>query len=257
MDRKNIVIIGSGNVATHLAIAFLKAGHRILSVISRNENNAAQIAEKTRSHYSSDFAAIPAETDFIIVAVKDEAVSEVASKLNGGNAIVAHTSGSIEMNVFQNYANNYGVFYPLQTFHKEKELEINQVPFCIEGNNKATENALSELAKSISSNIHLVNSENRKVLHVAAVFACNFTNHFYTIAENILAEKNLSLDILRPLIKETALQVMDKSPSQLQTGPAVRGDEKIMQQHLNYLATKPELAELYKKLSESIKNFKR
>ncbi len=257
MDRKNIVIIGSGNVATHLAIAFLKAGHRILSVISRNENNAAQIAEKTRSHYSSDFTAIASDTDFIIIAVKDEAVAEIVSKLNVGNAILAHTSGSVEMNVFQNHAKNFGVFYPLQTFHKEKELEIHEVPFCIEGNNETTANALSELAKSISSNIHFVSSENRKVLHVAAVFACNFTNHFYAIAENILAEKKLSLDILRPLIKETALQVMDKSPSQLQTGPAIRGDEKIMQQHLNYLAAKPELAELYKKLSESIKNFKR
>ena len=257
MDRKNIVIIGSGNVATHLAIAFLKAGHHISAVISRNENNAAQIAEKTRSHYSSDFTSIPAETDFIIVAVKDEAVAEISSKLNAGNTIVAHTSGSVEMNVFQNHASNFGVFYPLQTFHKEKELEISQVPFCIEGNNEATTNALSELAKSISNNIHFVNSANRKVLHVAAVFACNFTNHFYAIAESILADKNLSLDILRPLIKETALQVIDKNPSQLQTGPAIRGDEKIMQQHLNYLAAKPELAELYKKLSESIKNYKR
>ncbi len=257
MNRKNIVIIGSGNVATHLAIAFLKAGHRITAVISRNENNAAQIAEKTKSKYSSDFNDIPAASDFIILAVKDEAVAEIASKPNAGNAIVAHTSGSVEMNVFQNHAANFGVFYPLQTFHKEKELEIREVPFCIEGNNETTANALSELAKSISSNIHFVSSENRKVLHVAAVFACNFTNHFYTIAENILAEKNLSLDILRPLIKETALQVMDKNPSQLQTGPAVRGDEKIMQQHLNYLAAKPELAELYKKMSVSIKNYKR
>jgi predicted short-subunit dehydrogenase-like oxidoreductase (DUF2520 family) len=257
MDRKNIVIIGSGNVATHLAIAFLKAGHRILSVISRNENNAAQIAEKTRSHYSSDYTSIPAESDFIIVAVKDEAISDIISKLNIGNAVVAHTSGSVEMNVFQNHTVNFGVFYPLQTFHKEKELEIREVPFCIEGNNETTANALSELAKSISSNIHFVSSENRKVLHVAAVFACNFTNHFYAIAENILAEKNLSLDILRPLIKETALQVMDKSPSQLQTGPAIRGDEKIMQQHLNYLAAKSELAELYKKISASINNFKK
>ena len=256
MSRKNIVIIGSGNVATHLAIAFLKAGHRILSVISRNENNAAQIAEKTRSRYSSDFSAVPLETDFIIVAVKDEAIAEIASRLNTGNAIVAHTSGSVEMNIFQNYSKNFGVFYPLQTFHKEKELEINNVPFCIEGNNEATAKALSELARSISSNIHFVDSEKRKVLHVAAVFACNFTNHFYAIAENILAEKNLSLDILRPLIKETALQVMDRSPSALQTGPAIRADEEIMQQHLNYLAAKPELAELYKKLSQSITNFK-
>ena len=257
MDRKNIVIIGSGNVATHLAIAFLKAGHHISAVISRNENNAAQIAEKTRSHYSSDYTYIPAETDYIILAVKDEAIAEIASKLNAGNAIVAHTSGSVEMNIFENHAQNFGVFYPLQTFHKEKELEIREVPFFIEGNNETTANSLSELAKSISNNIHFVNSENRKVLHVAAVFVCNFTNHFYAIAESILVEKNLSLDILRPLIKETALQVMDKSPSQLQTGPAFRGDEKIMQQHLNYLAAKPELAELYKKLSESIKNYKR
>jgi predicted short-subunit dehydrogenase-like oxidoreductase (DUF2520 family) len=256
MNRKNIVIIGSGNVATHLAIAFMKAGHRILSVISRNENNAAQIAEKTRSQYSSDFTSVSSEADFIIVAVKDETIAEIASKLNAGNTIVAHTSGSMEMNVFQDHAKNFGVFYPLQTFHKEKELEINEVPFCIEGNNEASAKALSELAKSISSNIHFVDSEKRKVLHVAAVFACNFSNHFYTIAENILAEKNLSLDILRPLIKETALQVMHKSPSQLQTGPAIRGDEKIMQQHLNYLAAKPELAELYKKVSESIINLK-
>ncbi|MCG3167791.1 MAG: hypothetical protein POELPBGB_03586 [Bacteroidia bacterium] len=251
-----ITIIGSGNVATHLAIAFLKAGHRILSVISRNEKYAAQIAEKTRSNYSSDFTSVPAETDFIILAVKDEAVAEIAAKLKAGNTIVAHTSGSVEMNVFQNHVANFGVFYPLQTFHKEKELEIKEVPFCIEGNNETSSNALAELAESISPNTHFVSSENRKVLHLAAVFACNFTNHFYAIAEKILADKNLSLDILRPLIKETALQVMTKSPSQLQTGPAIRGDEKIMQQHLHYLSTQPELAELYKKISSSIIKFK-
>jgi len=256
MNRKNIVIIGSGNVATHLAIALKKAGHAILSVISRNAENASLIAEKINSQFSSDFSSVPSEADFIIVAVKDEAVAEIVSKLNTGNAIVAHTSGSIDMNVFQNHAKFFGVFYPLQTFHKEKELAINEVPFCIEGNNETTAKALSELAASISSNIHFVDSEKRKVLHVAAVFACNFTNHFYSIAEKILAEKYLSLDILRPLIKETARQVMDKSPSQLQTGPAVRGDEKIMQQHLNYLAEEPALAELYKLISEHIKSTK-
>lgn len=252
-----ITIIGSGNVATHLALAFHKAGHRIASVISRNKNSAAEISEKTQSLHSSDFSSIPAKSDFVIIAVKDKAVAEIAPKLNAGNAIVAHTSGSVDMNVLKNHAVNFGVFYPLQTFHKEKELNIKEVPFCIEGNNEASEKALSELAKTISGNIHFVNSENRKVLHVAAVFACNFTNHFYVIAEKILSEKNLSLDILRPLIKETALQVMEKSPLQLQTGPAIRGDEKILQQHLNYLENKPELAELYKLISENIKRTQR
>lgn len=251
MDSKNIVIIGSGNVATHLALALKNAEHKIVSVISRNEAHAKELAEKVDAGFSSDLTNIP-NADFIILSVKDEAVAEIASSLKPGKAIVAHTSGSVEMNVFENHAENFGVFYPLQTFHKEKNVNIKEVPFCIEGNSDENTKALTALAKSISENIHFVSSADRKVLHVAAVFACNFTNHFYAIAENILSEKNLSLDILRPLIKETALQVMGKSPSQLQTGPAIRGDEKIMQQHLDYLAAKPELTELYKLISKNI-----
>lgn len=249
----HISFIGSGNVASHLAVALYSTGNIIDTIISATEENAKALAAKVEAHFSTDLTSIPAATEIVIVAVKDDAIADVASKLNAAGKIVAHTSGSVDMGVLNSSGGNSGVFYPLQTFHKDKELDILQVPFCIEGINKETENTLLELAKSISANVQLVNSAERKVLHVAAVFACNFSNHYYAIASDILQKENLSLDLLRPLILETAQQMQTKEPKELQTGPAKRNDEEVIKRHLTYLADNPDYAKLYELVTESIR----
>ena len=140
--------------------------------------------------------------------------------------------------------------YPLQTMHREVEVNMKEVPFCIEGNSKWNEGVLLELARSLSENVQILNSEQRKISHIAAVFACNFTNHFYALSEEILEKNGMSLDILKPLIKKTAANILTDHPKALQTGPAKRNDTKVMQEHLELLS--PELKKLYQDVSESI-----
>lgn len=248
----HISFIGSGNVASHLALALQAQGNTIDMVISPTPEHAKELGDKLGSTFSTDLGKIPKSTEIVIIASKDDAINAIAEGLNLQDKIVAHTSGSVGLGALNNSSQNIGVFYPLQTFHKEKKLDISTVPFCIEGSNQTTEEALLSLAQSISKNVQLVNSAQRKVLHVAAVFACNFTNHFYSIASDILQKENLSLNLLRPLILETALQVQTKEPKGLQTGPARRNDQEIIKRHLDYLEDNAEFAELYRILTESI-----
>ena len=190
------------------------------------------------------------QTDVVIIAVKDDAVAEVANQILCNGIIVAHTSGSIPMSALENSSDKIGVFYPLQTMHKGADVDMSEVPFCIEGNSKWNEGVLLELARSLSDNVQVLNSEQRKVSHVAAVFACNFTNHFYALSEEILEQNGMSLDILIPLIKKTASNIITNHPKSLQTGPAKRNDKKVMEEHMEMLS--PELKKLYADISESI-----
>jgi predicted short-subunit dehydrogenase-like oxidoreductase (DUF2520 family) len=159
------------------------------------------------------------------------------------------------MDILKSAAKNYGVFYPLQTFSKNKKADFKTIPICLEANNTSTLKVIQSLGKSISNNVRTINSEQRKVVHLSAVFACNFTNHFYAIASDILASKKLSLDILKPLIEETANKIKNNSPAKMQTGPAIRGDKKTMNAHLKLLENK-EYKKLYKLMSESIMKLK-
>jgi len=244
-----ITIIGSGNVATHLAAALKNAGHKIVQVYSPNYQNASLLAYHVGADAISDFSAINgANTDLFIMSVKDDAIADACQKLAIHQKIIAHTSGATALLP----GVNMGVFYPLQTFSKTKELDFSQVPLCIEGSDDQTTETLEQLAHTVSKNVYRVSSDQRKILHLAAVFACNFPNALYAVAQGLLAEYQLDFNMLRPLILETAEKVQQNLPATVQTGPAVRRDEKTMQYHLNLLNHRPELQDIYRSLSQQI-----
>jgi predicted short-subunit dehydrogenase-like oxidoreductase (DUF2520 family) len=245
---KNIILVGSGNVATHLGIALQNCNYKIVQVYSRSIENAKKLAQKLNTNFTNDLTQLKT-ADLIIVSVNDDAISTVLSKLK--NTAIVHTSGSIGMDVFEPNFSDFGVFYPLQTFNKEIELAISEIPFCIEGNSKAFEKELIEIAKNLSSNVISMSSAQRKQLHIAAVFACNFSNHMYSIADDLLTEKDIDFKILLPLIKQTIANLNTNRPKVVQTGPAKRKDIKIIQEHIN-LIQQEDIKELYQKISNSI-----
>jgi predicted short-subunit dehydrogenase-like oxidoreductase (DUF2520 family) len=247
-----IVIIGSGNVATHLARAFKQANQEVGQVWSRSMELAKALADQVGADAINDFAHLDRTADFYLVAVKDEAIALIAEQLGSVSGVVVHTSGSTSMDVLKS-ANRYGVFYPLQTFSKQQSLDLNQMPICLEANSVEVMQLLSKTAALITTSSFQVDSEQRKILHLAAVFACNFSNHLYQIGYSILAQHGLDFAMLKPLIMETAQKVQDAVPFEVQTGPAIRGDETTMARHLSLLKDQPALQNIYKTLSNSIK----
>lgn len=247
-----ITIIGSGNVATHLSAAFKNAGHRIVQVYSRSMDNAALLAYHVKAEPVDDLAQIDAETDIFIISIKDDAIGVVAEQLAVHNKLMVHTSGATDMYALLAFSDNIGVFYPLQTFSKTKELDFRTVPLCIEAADQSIAKQLKELAQTISNNIYDVDSTQRKILHLAAVFACNFPNYLYNVAQQLLAQNQLDFDLIRPLILETAQKAMVALPATVQTGPAVRRDDSTMNNHLALLAEMPELQQMYQLLSQGI-----
>ncbi|MCO5934466.1 F420-dependent NADP oxidoreductase [Mucilaginibacter sp. RB4R14] len=247
-----ITIIGSGNVATHLAAAFKNAGHSIVQVYSRNLHSASLLAYHVGAEAIDKTENIRPDTDIYILAIKDDAIASFVSRLSTHNKLIAHTSGAVGLQEILKSTPNAGVFYPLQTFSKTKEVNFREVPLCIDGADEAITKTLERLARDISNNVYRVNSAQRKVLHLAAVFACNFTNHLYNIGEQLLAGSDMGFDMLRPLIAETADKIKKHSPGGVQTGPAMRNDEQTMQTHLQMLNGKPDLQEIYTRLSQDI-----
>jgi predicted short-subunit dehydrogenase-like oxidoreductase (DUF2520 family) len=247
-----ITIIGSGNVATHLAAAFKNAGHRIAQVYSRSMHNAALLAYHVSAEAVDNPAAISGDTDLFVLAIKDDAIVDFLPHLITFGKLIVHTSGAVGMQEMQEFTDKAGVFYPLQTFSKTKEVNFKEVPMCIEGADEPITVTLEGLARDISNHVYRVTSAQRKVLHLAAVFACNFTNHLYGIGEQLLKGSDMSFDMLRPLILETADKIRQHSPTDVQTGPAIRKDEKTMQAHLQMLNNQPALQQLYTVLSQDI-----
>ena len=245
---RNIILVGSGNVATHLGIALQNCNYKIVQVYSKSIENAKKLAQQLNTNFTNDLTQLK-RADLIIVSVNDDVISTILSKLK--NTAIVHTSGSIGMDIFKPNFSNFGVFYPLQTFNKDIGLTISEIPFCIEGNSKALEKQLVEIAKNLSSNVITMNSEQRKQLHIAAVFACNFSNHMYSIADDLLTEKDIDFKILLPLIKQTIANLNTNRSKAVQTGPAKRKDIKTIQEHIN-LIQQENIKELYQKISNSI-----
>jgi len=245
-------MIGSGNVSTHLAAALKNAGHRIIQVFSPNIGHASLLAYHVGAEAIDDIRHINAETDLYIIAVKDSAIADVAKQLAGHQRFMVHTSGATDLQVLLDVTSQAGVFYPLQTFSKEKELDFRTVPLCIEGADEAIAKLLIELGQTISNNIYPVDSVQRKILHLSAVFACNFPNYLYYVAQKLLAKNELDFNLLKPLIMETAEKVQRQFPAVVQTGPAVRKDEQTMSAHLQLLEDDVFLQTLYQLLSEGV-----
>ena len=245
-----ITIIGSGNVAQHLIKAFAKSeAVEIAQVFSRKKEKLSSFIEfdKIVSNYED-----LKESDLYIIAVTDNAIAEVSQQLPFNNQLVVHTSGTASIETLDD-KNRKGVFYPLQTFSKNKEIDFSIIPICLEADNTFDFRVLETVAKSISKAVFPINSEQRKALHVAAVFVNNFTNHLYQIGQEICEENQVSFDILKPLIQETAEKIKTLEPIDAQTGPAKRNDSSTIEAHLEYL-TDENQKNIYKILTQSIQH---
>lgn len=247
----NIVLIGSGNVATQLGIALVNVGHTILQVYSRDINNAQTLANKLSSIAIDSFKQLDLKADIYIVSVKDDVLASLVSELPKIEGIVCHTAGSIEIDVL-NAFNKHGVLYPFQTFTKDKLVNFSQVPFLLEANDEGSYVVLKKMAKSISDVVMEANSVQRGQLHISAVFACNFVNHMYRLSSDLLENSGLPFELLHPLIKETAEKVVSLSPRLTQTGPASRNDQMIIDKHLCMLKSNEPFESIYKTLTNSI-----
>lgn len=251
---QSVSFIGSGNAATNLAGALENAGIVVNEVYSRNPDHAAKLVSRLYQATvleNVDFR--ESSSDIFIISVRDEVVPSVVKGLviPSEESIVAHTSGTLSMDLLSDFPNR-GVFYPLQTLTSEKILDFADVPLLIEGSDSLTEKALVELAGSLSNQVLLVDSEIREQVHLAAVFASNFSNHMIRIAHELLYDLDLDLEILSPLILETIRKSLESGPHIAQTGPARRKDIQVLNQHLKRLKDEPELAMIYKKISEHI-----
>lgn len=247
-----VSIIGSGNVAQHLILALLNAensGSKI-ELVEAFSRNAASLTDLLDFDKITTDLNLLKPADLYIIAVSDNAIQSVSDELPFKNKLVAHTSGTTEIDVI-NDNNRKGVFYPLQTFSKTKSVDFSTIPICLESQNATDLHTLETVAKAISNATHIINSEQRKALHVSAVFVNNFVNHLYQIGEQICLENQVPFKILKPLILETADKIMTLSPEEAQTGPAKRGDDETINAHLNFLKDENQ-KNIYQLLTQSI-----
>jgi predicted short-subunit dehydrogenase-like oxidoreductase (DUF2520 family) len=247
-----IILLGSGNVATQIGHALRQNGLHIAQVYSPNARRAKILAESLKTAPVSAISKIKKNADLYILAVKDDAIPLLAKKLKLKDQLVVHTSGSVAMNVLRPASDNIGVLYPLQTFSIGRPVNWRKVPLCLEVNSKPGKVLLEKIARRVSHELVWINTEERKSLHLAAVFAANFSNHMYVIAENLLRKKKIPFSLLHPLILETAHKATDLGPAQAQTGPASRKDTKTIKKHLKMLAGDKTYRELYLSISKSI-----
>lgn len=251
MNRR-IVIIGSGNVAGALTGALCEAGVPPVQVWARDAARAARIAAGCGCAFSNDAAEL-ARADLYVIAVVDKAIRAVASKLDFGDAVVAHTAGSIGLDVFPARVKHRAVLYPLQTFTRGRRVDMRDVPILIEGGDRHSLDVVREVAELLSRNVSDSDPQRRMMLHAAAVFANNFANHMFAVGEELAREAGYDFSILKPLIAETASKALDAaSPRDVQTGPAVRNDFETRSRHVELLAAKPYLRNIYINVSEDI-----
>lgn len=248
-----IVFVGAGRVATHLAKALHTGGHRITAVYSRTITSAEVLASVVDAVPTNRIDALPQKADVFILSVKDSVLKDVISELRKGRELQTflHTAGSIPMSVFGEHL-HCGVIYPMQTFSKEKSVDFSRVHMFIEGRDADTLNLARNIAETLSSNVHELTSSERRYLHLAAVFACNFANHCYALSAEILETHGLPFEAMLPLIKETAEKVETVLPREAQTGPAARRDKNVMDAQKALLADYPQMQQIYDIMSKSI-----
>ena len=245
-----VVIIGSGNVAQHLIQAFAKSKKiEVLQVFSRQIETIIPLIDSVK--ITDNFNDL-VEADLYIIAVSDDAIAKVSSQLPFKNRLVVHTSGSVPIESL-NPKNRRGIFYPLQTFTKNKAVDFSPIPICLESEIDSDFNLLEKAAQSISNNTFKSNEKQRKALHISAVFVNNFVNEMYRIGNEICEENRVPFEILKPLILETVNKVMTLSPKEAQTGPAKRHDTQTIEAHLDFLSNENH-ATIYKILTQSIQN---
>lgn len=249
-----VCIIGSGNVAQHLIASFQKSQSNgtaieLIQVYARQKHQLTKfIASAKITNKLSDLL----EADLYIMAISDDAISEISSQIPFKNKLVVHTSGNVAIHDLDTN-NRRGVFYPLQTFTKNKAINFKEIPICLESENATDFQMLEKVAKLISNKVVAINSNQRKALHVSAVFVNNFTNHLFHLAHTICEDNQVSFELLQPLLLETAQKALLLSPKEAQTGPAKRGDSKTIAAHIAFLSNQKQI-EIYKLLTQSIQN---
>lgn len=248
-----IVLIGAGNLATHLGKALHAAGHDMLQVFSRTMQSAETLASLLDAEPLTDIAQVRDDADVYIFSVKDSALEQLISRLCGDEEkVFLHTAGSMPMSVFEGVAQHYGVLYPMQTFSKQREVDFSIIPCFVEANDEFAQKQIEGLAREISGRVYQLSSEDRKYLHLSAVFACNFANHCYAISQELLEEHGIPFDVMLPLINETAAKVHEMKPKDAQTGPAVRYDENVIGKQSKLLENHPHFKKVYDSMSKSI-----
>lgn len=250
-----ITFIGAGNVATHLALAFSKNKNILIEKIySQNIENAMSLVQKIKqgeATNSLDFE--KSEANIFIIAIKDDAFEDIFKKLKvKKETIILHTSGSHSLQILEGISENIGVFYPLQTFSKDKEIDFSSINICLEANNIKVLKIITDLNNELSANAVFLDSAQRKVLHISAVFSCNFVNHLWALSEKYLENHSIAFDLLAPLLKETLQKALSISPQKSQTGPAQRNDTKMIEKHLDLLNENQNMKNIYQILTESI-----
>jgi predicted short-subunit dehydrogenase-like oxidoreductase (DUF2520 family) len=250
---ENVVIIGAGNLATQLALSLFEKGIQVKQVYSRKIESASELARKVNARFTNDLSQLLSDADLYVIAVKDSAIQEVLENFGiGEDQLVVHTAGSVPMSILEGFTSNYGVFYPLQTFSKSRKVDFSNIPICIEANHPYNMMKLEKLGEKLSKSVNQINSEERKTLHLAAVFVNNFVNHLYAVGSDILHDKKMDFDLLKPLIRETAEKIESLPPIDAQTGPAKRNDQNTIDAQLKMLHDKPEFQKIYSFATESI-----
>lgn len=248
-----IVLIGAGNLATHLGKALHAAGHDMVQVFSRTMQSAETLASLLDAEPLTNMAQVRDDADVYIFSVKDSALEQLISQLCGGEKkVFLHTAGSMPMSVFRGKALHYGVLYPMQTFSKQREVDFSIIPCFIEANDEFALKQIEGLAGQISHRVFQLSSEDRKYLHLSAVFACNFANHCYAASQKLLQQHGIPFDVMLPLIDETAAKVHGMTPKEAQTGPAVRYDENVIGKQIQLLENQPYFQKIYDCMSKSI-----
>lgn len=253
-NQWSIVLIGAGNVGFHLGKQLKACGLNVVQIFSRQAEKAKRLSAAIQATFTTDLEQVIPDATLYILAVNDNSITEVASKLNIHKGLVVHTSGGTPSTILQPYFQRFGIFYPLQTFSIAKAVDFEQVPICVYANDSADEDFLFQLGQQISSKVYRINDEQRAILHVTAVFVNNFTNYLFQIGYDILQQEHLPFDLLRPLIQETAAKVQTHFPAEIQTGPAIRGDQTTIERHLEYLKKFPAYKELYQILTNNIQH---
>ena len=246
-----VILLGTGNVATHLHRAFLSSEKiDVVQIYNHSEESLKSFSGRTATTTSiKDLLS----ADIYIIALKDDKIPEIAAQLENVVGLVVHTSGAVELDVLKKTSKS-GVFYPLQTFSKQKDLDYSEIPFCVEAKNSEDLEFLKKLAEAISAQAYEISSAQRKKLHLAAVFVSNFVNHMYVIGEQVCSENDIPMEILKPLIKETADKALVSSPATVQTGPAIRDDQTTIDAHLELLSS-AENKQIYQLLTNAIQQF--
>ncbi len=250
-----VIIIGAGNLATNLALAFYENNVNVVQIMSKNISSAKKLAKKINCQYTDDLQNIK-KADIYFISISDDAIKKVANSIFLKNKFLVHTAGAVNIDILSENTDKYGVFYPLQTFKKEQKVCFSEIPVCIEAVNENLLTNLQFIAEKITKKVYKIDSQKRLKLHIAGVFTNNFINHLMFLANKLIEDDEFSKEILIPLLEKTFSNLKNKNFYEIQTGPAKRKDIKTINKHLEFIEkNNRKIAEVYRILTESIKYY--